>query len=313
MAINTIALAQKMTTELDKAIVQKSVTGFLTDNAMRAKFVGAGTVLIPDVELQGLGDYDRDTGAPQGSITLKTTSYTLTNERGRSFVLDEQDADESGVPGLAGQIMGEFVRTKVIPEIDAYVLSKLATTATTNNMTVTGTLTNGSFKLFNDACLKVWAALGYDEQLVAFVNDAFYADLMSTSELTRRITISDFKRGDIYTKVQSINGVAILPAPSARMKTSFTFYDGKTDNSASGGVNQKIGGFVPASSANDVGLIVMPKRAASLVKKTDKVRIFSPEVNQDMQAWKFDYRLYYDLIIKDSMKKSIVTYTYSGT
>lgn len=309
MAINTIALAQKMTTELDKAIVQKSVTGFLTDNAMRAKFVGAGTVLIPDVELQGLGDYDRDTGAPQGSITLKTTTYTLANERGRSFVLDEQDADESGVPGLAGQIMGEFVRTKVIPEIDAYVLSKLATTATTNNMTVTGTLTNGSFKLFNDACLKVWAALGYDEQLVAFVNDAFYADLMSTSELTRRITISDFKRGDIYTKVQSINGVAILPAPSARMKTSFTFYDGKTDNSPTG-VNQKIGGFVPASSADDVGLIVMPKRAASLVKKTDKVRIFSPEVNQDMQAWKFDYRLYYDLIIKNSMKKSIVTYKY---
>lgn len=313
MGINSIALANKMTTELDKAIVQKSVTGFLTDNAMRAKFVGAGTVLIPDVELQGLGDYDRDTGAPQGSITLKTTPYTLTMERGRSFVLDEQDADESGVPGLAGQIMGEFVRTKVIPEMDAYVLSKLATTATTNSMTVTGTLTNGSFKLFNDACLKVWAALGYDEQLVAFVNDAFYADLMSTSELTRRITISDFKRGDIDTKVQSINGVAILPAPSARMKTSFTFYDGKTDSSASGGVNQKIGGFVPASGATDIGLIVMPKRAASLVKKTDKVRIFSPEVNQDMQAWKFDYRLYYDLIIKNSMKKSIVTYTYSAT
>lgn len=41
--------------------------------------------------------------------------------------------------GLAGQVLGEFVRTRVVPEMDAYCLSKLAGLAVTNKQTVTGT------------------------------------------------------------------------------------------------------------------------------------------------------------------------------
>lgn len=105
MAINTIALASKMTGELDKAVVQKSTTGFLADNVMKSKFVGAKTVLIPDVEFSGLGDYDRDTGFVRGSITVANTSYTMGQDRARSFQLDREDNDESGVSNLAGQVM----------------------------------------------------------------------------------------------------------------------------------------------------------------------------------------------------------------
>ncbi|MFQ8954188.1 MAG: hypothetical protein ACLR56_14990 [Oscillospiraceae bacterium] len=36
------------------------------DNALAAKFVGAKTVIIPDVDFQGLADYDRDTGFTKG-------------------------------------------------------------------------------------------------------------------------------------------------------------------------------------------------------------------------------------------------------
>ena len=46
---NSISYATKMTEELDKLFVQSAVTGFLTDNALRAKFVGAHTVLVPDM------------------------------------------------------------------------------------------------------------------------------------------------------------------------------------------------------------------------------------------------------------------------
>lgn len=309
MAINTIALATKMTGELDKAIVQKSATGFFADNAMRTKFVGAANVLIPDMSLNGLGDYDRDEGFPQGSISVQNTTYTLTQERGRTFTLDYEDEDESGVANLAGQVMGEFIRTKVVPEMDAYTLSKLATIAAGRSQTVTGTLENGSVKLFTNACNMVHSKLGYDESLVAFVNDAFYADLMSTSELTRRITISDFKKGGIDTKVQSINGVSIIPVPSSRMKSAYVFYDGKTQGT-SPEPDQRPGGFVPTSDAKDIGLLVVPKRGAMLVKKTEKVRIFTPDVNQTKDAWKFDYRLYYDLFVKKSLLDGPVVYTY---
>jgi hypothetical protein len=95
MSINTLTLAQNMTDALEKVIVQKPVTGFFADNALQAKFVGANTVLIPDMDMSGLGDYDRDTGFVQGSVTIGRTPYTLTMDRGRTFQIDAQDEDES--------------------------------------------------------------------------------------------------------------------------------------------------------------------------------------------------------------------------
>lgn len=80
---------------------------------------------------------DRDNGFNKGSVTVDQKTYTLTMDRGRSFQLDREDEDETGVANLAGQVLSEFVRTKVAPEVDAYVLSKLATTAVTNAHTVT--------------------------------------------------------------------------------------------------------------------------------------------------------------------------------
>ena len=68
--INTLDFESKLTNELDKAIVQKSVTSFMADNSFRQKFVGARTVLVPDVDFSGLGDYDRDGGFTEENSTV---------------------------------------------------------------------------------------------------------------------------------------------------------------------------------------------------------------------------------------------------
>lgn len=300
---NSIAFASAMTGELDKAIVQKPVTGFLADNGLKAKFVGAKTVIIPELEVSGLGDYNRDSGFVNGTITVTNTPVVLSMDRGRSFQLDREDNDETGVAGLAGQIMGEFVRTKVVPEVDAYCLSKLAGYAVTENQTVSGIPATEAYTMLCDAIGKVQDAVGYDEELVAFVDAAMWKALQTTPELQRLLTVNDFKKGELTTRVTSLNGVAILPVPDSRMKTAYEFYDG----SSSG---EEAGGFAPAASASSVGLLVMPKRAASLVKKTDQVRTFDPAQNLNADAWKFDYRLYYDLFIKNSMANGIFAYVY---
>ena len=46
-----------------------------------------------------------------------------------------------------------------------------------------------------------------------------------------------------------------------------------------------------------------------VVKKTEKVRIFEPDKNLRADAWKFDYRLYYDLFVKKSLQDTIYAYT----
>lgn len=303
MAINTLAFCEKLTGELDKIFVQGPVTGFLADNVLRTKFVGAKTVLLPEMELSGLGDYDRDTGFIQGTVTVSNQPYTLRMDRARSFQLDREDEDETGIAGLAGQVLGEFVRTKVVPEVDAYCLSKLAGLAVTKGHTVSGTPDTEALKMFREACAAVQSEVGFDEPLVCFVDPTMWNAIQSSPEMTRLMVSSDFKKGELHTEVKSINGVAILPVGEGRMKTAYTFNDGATDG-------QEAGGFVAADNAQSIGMLVMPKRGASLVKKTERVRTFAPDQNQAADAYKFDYRTYYDLIIKNSTASSIYAYVY---
>lgn len=310
MSINTLEFAQNMTKELDKAAGQKTVTGFLADNSLRARFVGANKVLIPEVEISGLGDYDRDTGFVTGTITVSSTPYTLTMDRGRSFQLDREDNDETGIANLAGQVMGEFVRTRVVPELDAYVLSKLATLATTKSQTVTGTVASQIYKMITEAINKVQAVAGYSEPLVCFVDSTVWGALMNTTEVTRQINVGEFKKGSVNTKVKYLNDVPIIPVSDDRMKTAYTFYDGVTDDSGSSGADQTVGGFVPATGAKKIGILVLPRRAASLVKKSERIRTFTPEQNQKADAYLFQYRIYYDLFVKKSLTRTVYTYTY---
>jgi hypothetical protein len=304
---NTIGLSEVMTGELDKAIVQQAVTGVFADNQLKAKFMGNGIVILDEIDMSGLGDYDRDDGFVLGSVTNNKRPYQLTKERGRSFQIDAQDADESGIGDLAGKVMSEFVRTKVVPEIDAYCLSKLAGVATANGHADTTYSANGILADLMAAQNGVFDACGYEsEDVICFVNPTVWAALQSTTEITRRLEIIDFKKGELLTKVKALNGMPLLPVSSARMKTAYTFNDGTTDG-------QTAGGFTPASGAKEIGFLMLPKRSASLVKKTEKTRIFSPDQNQTKDAWKLDYRLYYDIFVKNSLKNTIFAQTYTAS
>ena len=292
MAINSIENAVKYSTELDKMFAQKSATGFFADNALATKFVGAKTVIIPDVDFQGLADYDRDTGYTKGAITVSNTSYTMAMDRARSLQIDREDMDETGIANLAGKILGEYVRTKVVPECDAYVLSKLGGLAMGRSNVINGEIEN-PYKALCQLINEVQSVVGYDEELVAFVDGYMFAALQNSAEISKIITVSDFKQGDISLKVKSINGVSIIPVVSERMKTAYTFNGGD------------LGGFKPLSNAREIYMLVLPKTAAHLVKKTENMRIFTPEQNIDADAYKFDYRIYYDLFVNKSALDSV--------
>lgn len=286
MAINTLEFAQKFSGELDKMLIQKSVTGFMADNVMRAKFVGAKTVIVPDIDFVGLADYDRDAGFTKGAMTVAQQSFELTQDRARSLQIDREDMDETGIANLAGQVMGEYIRTKVVPEMDSYVLSKLAKIAI--DKANTSTLDTAKvYEQFVNLVNKVQGKAGFDTEIVVFVNPAVYAAFMNSTEIQRHITVSDFKQGEINLKVKKLNDVAIIPVADDRMKTEYT------DDAENGGLK-------PTENAKDIGMLVLPKSAAHVVKKSETMRVFSPEQNLDAVAYKFDYRVYYDAFVKKS-------------
>ena len=284
MSINSIENVTRYSDELDKVFQQKSAVGFFCDNALATKFVGAKTVIIPDIEFEGLSDYDREQGFARGAINVANSSYTMSMDRARSLQIDREDMDESGIANLAGKILGEYVRTKVVPECDAYVLSKLSSIAKSRSNTLNGN-TEKPFETLCKLINEVQAVVGYDEELVAFIDSYMYAALQNSSEISKLITVSDFKQGDVDLKVKSLNGVALIPVVAERMKTAYDFANG---------------GFKPSAKAAETYMLVCPKSGAHLVKKTEQMRIFTPEQNVDADAYKFDYRIYYDVFVKQS-------------
>ena len=246
MALNSVEYAQKFAGELDKVVTQKAVTGFFADNVLTSKFVGAKTVLLPDLDFVGLGDYDRDNGFPQGKITITNTSYELKNDRGRELQLDRMDMDESGVANLAGQTLKEFVRTQVVPEMDAYNLSKLYSVAEAKGNTEAFDEAR-VYEQFTSMANAIQAKAGFDSELVCFMDPAAYASLMNAPELQKMIVVSDFKQGEVNLQVKKINDIAIIPVTSDRMKTAYVFNAG-TDNLS--------GGFSADEAAKTVHMLI---------------------------------------------------------
>lgn len=293
MAINTLEYSKIFQTELDQQMIDESTTGWMEENAGQVKYTGGNEVKIPTITTQGMGDYDRDKGYVQGAVTLTYQTFQLTQDRGRKFILDAMDVDETNFVADAGAVLGEFQRANVIPEIDSYryskifALAKAKSKATEGYTPVKQTILE---KLLADvaAIRDIFTAA----ELVITMSPLTAAILNAALEGSRRLNMIDFKQGNISTRVKSIDGMPILEAPSSRLKTIYKKNDGKT-------VGQEAGGLVPDTSAKDINWIICPKKSPQAVSKQDKVRIFTPEENQSANAWQIDYRRYHDLWIPE--------------
>jgi hypothetical protein len=300
--MNTIEYAQIFQNELDKAAVHDMLTGWMDGNAGKVKYVGGKEVKIPQLAVDGLGDYDRGSagGYAGGDVKFQYKTYEMTQDRGRKFSIDAMDVDESGFALTAGSIMGEFQRTKVIPEVDAYRLSALATKA----ISVSGdTNVKYGYEVLAATILaeikfgiKTIRENGYNGQLVIHANyDTVNALEMALSNKISSIT---FSQGGIDTKVSAIDNCPIIPTPSNRLYSAITLYDGVT-------AGQTAGGYIKGATAKNVNFIIVPREVPLAITKQDNMRIFDPNTNQSANAWAMDYRRYHDIWVLDNKANSI--------
>lgn len=114
-----IETIQKCIPLLDEVYASASKTAILeTPSEFVRETENAKTVMIPNIAMDGLADYDRQNGFVDGDVSLTWTPHELAHDRGRSFHIDNMDNKEA--LGLAyARLAGEFLRTKVVPEIDA--------------------------------------------------------------------------------------------------------------------------------------------------------------------------------------------------
>lgn len=291
---NSLQYASVFQSELDKAAVELATSGWMEPNSSLIRYTGGKTVKVPQIVMDGLADYNN--GFVDGDVTLTWQDLTFAMDRGRRFSLDEHEVNDTNFVATASQVMGEFQRTRVVPEIDAYRYSKIAAGAIANKR-ASGEYTPSAddilSKLYYDVAA-VQDAVGNDTPLVITMSTLVAAILDTSSEISKKLDVVDFRQGGVTLKVSALNGEhPIRRVGSGRLKSAYIFADGKTEG-------QKTGGFAPAENALDVNWIICPRTVPIAVSRTDKVRIFDPETNQSARAWAIDYRKYHDLWITDN-------------
>ncbi len=297
MAINTLATATLFQKTLDEVAVQEMTTGWMDANAGQVIYTGGAEVKIPKMSLQGLGNYDRDSGYLQGGVTLEYETRRMTQDRGRKFQLDSMDVDETNFIATSASVMSQFQKEYVIPEIDAYRISKLATEVITANKAgmieygyTPGATGTSALRKFKEGVAAI-RGMGFNTELVAHVRPSFLLEL--ELELAGKIQSVTFSKGGIDTTVPAIDGIPLIATPDNRMYTAITLYDGKSSS-------QTAGGYVKGTTGKDINFIIAARRSPIALTKQDKLKIFSPDQNQDADAWKMNYRRYHDMWILDN-------------
>ena len=260
--IEKVDLIQKM---LDKAMVQGAVTGFMEANAGPVKYNGGDEIKIPSIAMDGLKDYDRQLGFAEGDVTLVYQTERLTQDRGTGFTVDEMEV--------------------VVPEVDSYRLSKIAKLVGKDRRSAYTAAANSVYKELQNDIGGVRDAVGSDVPLVVILSSTIATMLSTSTEISKKLDVTNFKRGEIETRVKVIDEVPILPAPTARMNSRITI--NKADK----------GGYAKAEGAQAINWIICPRSAPIAVSKTDKMRLFDPETWQKARAWHLDYRKFHELWI----------------
>ena len=139
---NSIQLSKVYTNHLDEVYQQSALTAVLESDASLARQgANANEIVIPKLAMDGLADYSRNSGYVNGDVTLNWETVQFNYERGRMFSVDNMDNEETQNIAF-GRLAGEFIRTKVVPELDAFRFAKYASVVGAG--TATGELATGA-------------------------------------------------------------------------------------------------------------------------------------------------------------------------
>ncbi len=291
---NSIALAARYLPLLDEIYTGESKTAILDTASERVQFTGANTVNLYTLTTMGMGNYDRNAGFVPGDVNGQWVPYVLETDRGRSYMVDALDNEES--MGMAfGSLLGVVEREHVIPEVDAFRFAQYASNALAANK-VSGAIADGAAAVaaIDAATVALDNAEVPYEGRILFVNPSFYGKVKNG--ITRYVENRDRV---IDSNVEYYNDMRVITVPQGRFNTAITLAAPTAANAA--------GGFTASGSAIDF-MIIHPS-AVMQVMKHYVPRIFSPAVNQEADAWKLNLRFAHGAWVLSNKTAGIYVHT----
>lgn len=265
---NNIELFKQYVPLLDEVYKLASLTSVLDGAAELARAgANANELIIPKMDMSGLADYSRNSGYVDGEVTLTNESVKCNFDRGRMFTIDTLDNAETA--GIAyGRLASEFIRTKVVPELDAFRLAKYASVGGIGS--ATGDLATGAnvIAALRAAKNEMSEAEVPENERYLFITPTLYGMIQDLDSNKSKAAVEGF--------------AGIIQVPQSRFYTSILQRTGTGDQAA--------GGYTKAEGAKDINFMIVHKPAVIQYQKHVAPKVITPDANQSSDGWKLGYR-----------------------
>lgn len=306
--MNNIELSTIYLPLLDKVYKQNSKTSILEGDEATMKRGDNGELKVAKLDMDALGDFDRNSGYTKGSTTFRWESIKYDKERSQDLRIDRLDNAESLKLPFA-KLSSEFIRTKVVPETDAARIAKIA--GTDGISLKEETLNDGAGVI---AALRACANKMDEDEVdpenrILFITPTkrgMISDLDTTKSkevLSKFSTIIEVPQTRMYTKIELKTGkteYGYAKSKDVYEKTEDTTKQtGKTYYTKSGNTYTKFTGDsftsgtdyyeLVSEGGKDINFLCV-ERSAAVVHMEQFIKYFTPDEDQDGDDNVFKYR-----------------------
>lgn len=271
---NSIAYTKNYTALLDEVYKRAAVSTCLNSPRRMARAGrNAKEIMIPKIEVTGLGDYTRNVGYKTGSITYEFETKTFNYDRGIKLLADVMDVEEAGVLDCFVAAGSELQRTQVAPEADAFTFSEIAGH-------------DGITPVEED-----FAAAEAEDVLASLRARTNAMDEAEVTTGSRILFITPTLKGvlDDFSLANPVRSNRVLERFSRIVEVPQTrFYSAITLNS--GDADQF--GYAKAADAADINYMVVERSAVIKFDKHVASRVFSPDELENLDSYMMKYRKY---------------------
>lgn len=268
--VQSIALFKNYIALLDEVYKTSSKTSILDGDANLVQAGrSANEIVIPKMTFDGLANYSRNGGYVKGAVTLEHETVKFNYDRGRKFIVDNMDNEETA--GIAfGKLSSEFIRTQVVPEMDAFRFSTYAQLTGIGKKAETLTTGADVIKALREATNAMDEAEVPAEQRVLFITPTLHGMIDDLDTTSSKQVLSRFSQ--------------VVDVPQSRFYTKITLNDGTSTGKEKGGYDIAGGQKINFMVIHTPAVIQYPKHTVD--------KIITPEANQESDGWMFFYRAY---------------------
>lgn len=261
------------------------------NNSNKYKSGMGKTMYIPSVTVTGARAVNRNSinGQFNRNWENQWQAVELQMDREWDTLVDPMDIDETAGVATIANITKAFVEQQKVPEMDAFIASKLASFAAAFGGTSTQSLTSSTILTEWDNGLQYMVNQRVNrDRVIAYMTPACYKLLKQATGMTRFIEVTSGIR-DVDRNIARLDGVQVIEVPDDMMKTAYAFSDGWA---------------VDTVTAQQINFLLVDPEAVAFPVKYETAMVSAPSA-QTKGKYLYYERYYYGGFVLDQRQAGV--------